>query len=388
MYARRRTYRKRTYRRRRTTTQSKMRYMRKYTRTPYRRRYKSRYTKRTSYNKCPVPDNRHNRKELNALIKQNEEYTLMYTDGGTQTAAVEDFNVIGSFQINHSIDLASCFARIPGDTPTTGGRNLALIMKAARHLTTFTNYALESVDFNYWICIAKRDIPVGPSDTQFFQPHKAWILGVEDPAYGNQAATTGQGGAEHPYSQPTDSSLFRDMWHVCKRGKFQLLPGGVKDIAYKAKNLPYKLQNASDGNFTYIGGAKGIVMAIMWQARGAPVANNGLIGGTNSNYYSRPKIGIIENKRYHFTFAADGLKSLSFVTDGLSGALATPTWVNPLTATNQNGTTGGQPIPVASSNIAPIFVANTSATPLTVQGNGSTLKANAIPVQNAPTTLT
>lgn len=375
-YRRKRTYRTtRPYARRRTTrpgrSYSKLSYYKRNRRTTTGSR-SSRY----KGGPCPLPDRRADKKALWTLLKQNELYTVMFTDSEAQQAVREDQTVIGCFQILHAVDINACIANIPNAAGTYNNRQYALIMRNAIHRTTFTNFGLQAIDMTCWIIIAKKDIPDTTGDTQAYRPDKVWQIGVENINYGNVPSTASPNGYLHPFSQPSDSTLFRDFYYVVKRVKFQLLPGGTKDIAYIARNMPAKLTAASDANSGILGGSKGITMSVLWQARGVPCLNNGSITTT---YYSRPSLGIIENKRYNYSYTADPQKNLSYTTDGLSSALANPTWINPLTATGQSAL-----LPYIQTAIGN----NTASTPLIVAGNGSTLKANAIPVQNQVTPLT
>lgn len=341
-------------------------YTRKYSTRRPRKIYNTRKVKtvRRTYKKRMVGPQPvrlgHTMAALRTAIKMNEDFMLMYTDSSQQTASVENLTAIGSYMLAHSTDISQMFAMLPpiNSNATSRQGNNSLIMKTAEHLVTFSNFAQEIADVFVWVVRCKRDAPVQGANTQFFNPAGCWQQGVEGILYGNvPVAPSTSGGYLHPHSQPYDSSIFNQYWYTVKRMRFQLLPGGTKDIKYSLGNMPYKSPLAADGDTSYVGAVCGITMAILWQIRGAPCVN---APGGNAIYYSRPSVGVVENKRYHFTYTGDMTKQINYSVNTPGGnALANPAYINPLSG-------------YASNSGPNVTVINTNASPVPVIGTGTT----------------
>lgn len=349
-----RTYSRSSYYKRRAP-------LRVYRRSAYRRTaYKTRGPK-------PIRVNQ-SKKSLRTLLKQNEDYTTMFTDGSTFTTNKENTTVIFDFQFAHQNDFQALYNGLPANSNNNAGKtNSSIVLKAGKFMVSYYNGSVEPVELKVWVLRAKRDTPCSAGDTQEFRPAVAWQKGVENSNAGNVGNTQTQGGYLHPFSHPTDSTYFNQMWAVVKLHTFQLLPGASRDITCYLGNMPYKTSGAIDLN-SFVGGLQGITMAQLCQARGALCADS----LQQLTYYSRPLIYTQENKRYQFTYAADWSKNLSYTVQGLANGLSTTNFVNPL-----NGVRNG----AAQAVIA----TNTNAQPVIVQGTGSTSKSVAVGVQTATT---
>lgn len=342
-------------------------YGRTYTRKYHARRpYKTYNTRKVAYARTtkrkvgPQPVRLgHTLKALRAAIKMNEDFVLMFTGSTTSTSAVENMTSVNSLQLCHAADVNDMFQMLPpvnSNGPSKSGNN-ALIIKGGEHLITFSNFASEIADVFVWIVRARRDCPVQGGNTQYLSPSNAWQQGVEGITFGNVTpAPSSQGGYLHPHSQPTDSAIFSTYWYICKKMRFQLLPGGTKDVKYNLGNMPVKAYASTEGDINYVGGTAGLTMSLLWQIRGAPCLNQ--LGGTQL-YYSRPSVGVLENKRYHFTYTGDPTKNISYNTSTPgNNPLPAPAYINPLSGYFN----------VSGPNVT---VINTNANPVPVIGTGT-----------------
>lgn len=372
----RRTYRLKRYASKRNYTQKPLRtYSRSsyYKRKPVRRVYRRTAYRRTAYKtRGPMPVRTNQSvSALRTMIKNNEDFMVMYTDGGQFATQVENNCAVSDFQCAHGNDLVSLYNALP--TPASnnnaGKNNYNLVLKAASMTVTYTNQGLTPIDVFIWTVSAKRDSPTLNGDNQAYRPAASWQNGVEGTLYGNVPGGGTRGGFLHPHSQPSDSAIFQQFWHVCKRVKFQLLPGASRDVGLKIRNLPYKTAAAVDAN-TGVGGVQGITMALLMQMRGCVVQDP----NSGNPYYARVFATAVENKRYHFTYASDNSKNIAYTVQTTTGGVAInqPTYINPL-----NGLPGGAPVPTR--------ITNTAGQPVPVIGTGSTSKANAVGVQTATT---
>lgn len=337
--------------------------------TPYRRTYgtayKKTYTKRT-YRRASVRTYKKKKlvgpqpvrtgatmKSMRQLIANNEDFLLNNQDASqTSMTTNENMTAIGSYMLASYPDITAMFQSI---TPSgaTGSGNYNLILKSGYHSLTFSNMDTQIQEITYWVVRAKRDITnIFLTTTLVCTPDNCWMVGVQNSGYGGVAPAPGaNGGYNHPNSQPNDSSLFNQFWYVCKRRKFQLLPGAVKTIGYKLGNMPYKMNAGADHLNGYNNGPQGITMAMMWQVRGAPIANTSN-AGTYPVLYARTTLAVIENKRYHYTYAADSNKNIIYNQQSGSPALVNPTYINPITGMpNNNGFGYNASFPVTVQNI-------------------------------------